>query len=108
LQEALKDSQLANDDNLTTIVLTFLKKLYQYPNIDQLIHEVEKLFAELKQYESHVSNKVKSLESAVSTYFEKASAFLHMTKSDESVPSNIPLVSDFKYFPTEDLSIENK
>jgi len=54
LEEALKESQLSPEDNLTVILYGFLRKLYQYPNPNFFFEEIHKLFIEVKAYEADV------------------------------------------------------
>jgi len=110
LIEVLKESRLSAEDTLTTIVLAFLSKLYQHPNIDFLLEEEQKLFAELKIYEADMELKFKAMEQAVASYLEKANNFIggdrvlrHSEDIIHSGPSNFPSVSEFRYAPSEAL-----
>jgi hypothetical protein len=51
LAELLKESHLSPEDNLTVLVVGFLGRLYQHPNTNMLLEQIQKLFSELKAYE---------------------------------------------------------
>lgn len=111
LDELLSESQLKTTDSLTTVVYAFVKKLYQHPNLNFLYEEILRFFGDIKAYEEHVEEKIKSMECAVQSYLEKANGLLaieRIAKSEDTLPSglsNIPSVSEFKFSPSENVGL---
>lgn len=61
LEAILRNQQPIDDRTLSELVIQFLKKMYQYPNLNYLIEEAQKFMTDIRSYEKSIEKKIGSL-----------------------------------------------